>query len=646
MCGISGIVDFAGAVDPRPIEAMNAIMRHRGPDRTAVWSDRNAAFGFARLAIVDVAHGDQPVRSEDGTVLAVCNGEIYNHRELRRSLAARGHRFHSGSDAEVLPHLYEEYGDRFVEHLDGDFGIALWDIGKQRLLLTRDRVGVKPLFYHRRGSAIVFASEIKGIFASGRCPIEIDPQGMADCLFYGHTIAPHTFWREVNDLQPGTITTIDATGVRSRRYFTVFERPDPERPLLTGRAAIEAFDERFTAAVAKRIPEEVRGGVALSGGLDSSAIAAVAARRCDSPLPTLSLALPGEIHDETSMSRVVAESLGVRNDEAAMTGARACELLPKSMWHFESPFWYGGVATPFLELTGMAREHGWTVAMSGDGSDELLAGYDFYRLMKVSAKLESLKLGALQPMLWQQATKWIGAPSGIDRHITSVATRFGEYTDRFGQVPPWIYLWSALGDAIAPAITGRLPEPSLLPAPPAHTTLHRQLHFEFHTRLPHWVLPISDRLGMANGIEVRVPFLDRDVIDICAEIHPNMLVHLGTEKYVLKRAVADVLPKPIVRRRKKPFMTPISAWYLSGPGAELAGDHLSRSAVQRYGLFDPVATERIWRTAVDRSGTWEGAAAEWASMAVLCTHLVLDQFTTAGIESAAATAWTGTGATA
>ncbi|MBF6215209.1 asparagine synthase (glutamine-hydrolyzing) [Nocardia puris] len=535
----------------------------------------------------------------------------------------------------MIPHLYEEYGERFADHLDGDFGIAIWDAARRRLTLARDRVGVKPLFYHRRGSRITFASEIKGIFAAGVCAPEIDPQGLSDCLFYGHTIAPGTFWRDVRDLEPGTVLTADADGVRIRRYFSIFQRPDPDAPLLTGRAAVEAFDEAFTAAVAKRVPDEVEAGIALSGGLDSSAIAAVAARRCDAPLTTLSVRLDGAIHDETEMSRLVAESLRVPNHEAEMTGARACELLPKSMWHFESPFWYGGVASPFLDLTALARDRGLKVAMSGDGSDELLAGYDFYRLMRLSSRLETMRLDFLQPMVWRQATKWIGAPSGIDRHIVDLATRRGQYTDKYGQMPPWVYLWSALSGTARPAVLTDLPEPSALPRPPEHTTLHRQMHFEFHTRLPHWVLPISDRLGMAHGIEVRVPFLDRDVLDVCAEIDPGMLVRLGTEKYVLKRAMAPLLPKPIVRRRKKPFMTPVGAWYLSGPGADLAADHLSRDAVRRYGLFDPEVTERIWRTAVDQPGTWAGSTAEWASMAILCTHLVVDQFSAERFASGA-----------
>ncbi len=626
MCGIAGILDFDAPVEVARIEAMNHMLRHRGPDGFGIWHDRHIAFGSQRLAIVDVAHGVQPTSNEDGTVRVVFNGEIYNHRELRKLLADKGHRFRSHSDVEVIPHLYEEYGTAFVERLDGDFAIAIWDATQERLILTRDRVGVKPLFFHHTGRRLVFASEAKGIFASGLCPVEMDPQGLADCSFYGHTIAPTTFWKGVSDLEPATVLTVDRDGVRQHRYFTMFTRADPSAPLLSGRAAIERFDQAFTEAVRKRLPDEVRAGVALSGGIDSSAIAAVAAKRCNEQLHTASLKLTGEHLDESSMSQLVASSLGLPNDEVEMDGRRACDLLPLSLWHFEQPFWFGAVATPMLALTRVARERGLKVAMSGDGSDELLAGYDFYRLMKLSASLESLQLSRFQAPIWQHASKWAGAPAGLGEHVVSVARDAPAYARRFGEVPPWIYLWSATGAASKPLLPQDFPEPSRLPAPPAHDKLRRQLHFEFYTRMPNWVLPISDRLGMAHGVELRVPYLDVDVIDVCNELSPRMLLHLGTEKYVLKRAVADVLPKPIVRRRKKPFMTPVAPWYLSGPGAELAGDHLSRAAVARYGIFDPAATEKVWRTAVDGAGTWAGMAAEWVSLTVLSTHLLLDQF--------------------
>ena len=625
MCGISGIVSFYSDVDPARVDAMNAIQVHRGPDASGVWHGGDVAFGFQRLAIVDVAGGEQPTHSEDGRVRVVFNGEIYNHVELRRRLAARGHRFRNKSDAEVIPHLYEEYGTEFAEQLDGDFAIAIWDGRARRLVLARDRVGVKPLFYHHADNTVVFASEIKGIFASGICTPTPDPQGLSDSLFYGHPIAPGTFWQGVNDLPPATVLTIDASGTRSRTYFRPFHRADPTRPLLSGSDGIDAFRATFTEAVRKRIPDEVAAGVTLSGGLDSSSIAATAARRCDSPLDTFSIRLEGAIHDETPMSRLVASDLGVANDEIPMTGELACTLISKSLWHFESPFWYGAVATPYLALMDQARDAGYKVLLSGDGSDELLAGYDFYRLMKLDARLGRLRLGALRPRLWQQAMKWLGAPTGFDAQVVAVAERSQQYTHQFGEIPPWIYLWSAFGDATA-GLVADLPTPSILPPPPPHDKLRRQLHFEFYTRIPHWILPISDRLGMAGSIEMRVPFLDRDVIDLCAELDPNLLLRFDTEKYVLKRSTSDILPKPVVQQRKKPFLTPIGDWYLTGPGAELAGDHLSQSATARFGLFDPVQTERLWQTAIAEKGTWRGTAAEMATMAVLTTHLVLEQF--------------------
>ena len=613
-------------VDPCALARMGHAQRHRGPDGSGMWHDPDAGLGNQRLAIVDVDHGTQPTANEDNTIHVVFNGEIYNHRELRRRLSLRGHRFRSNSDVEVIPHLYEELGAKFVEQLDGDFAIAIWDQRERRLTLTRDRVGVKPLFYHLHGGRLIFASEIKAIFASGLVDVTMDPQGLSNCLFYGHTIAPGTFWTGVNELQPGTLLEFDSTGPKQRRWFTPLLRPNPDEPLIGGAAAVDRFDEAFTAAVRKRLPDEVRAGIALSGGLDSSAIAGVAAKRLGAQLLTSSIALPGEDLDETSMSRHVAESLGLPNHEVEMTGKRAVELLPLSLWHFESPFWYGAVATPFLELTRHARGQGLKVAMSGDGSDELLAGYDFYRVMQINSRLDSIGAGRLQPTVIRNAAKWLGAPEGIDRHFVGLSSRFGEFEAQFGEVPPWIYLWSAIGDVAKPLILDALPAPSALPPPPERDKLRRQLHFEFHTRLPNWVLTISDRLGMAHGIEVRVPFLDRDVIDVCSELEPSMLLNRGREKYVLKRAVRDVLPKAVVARRKKPFMTPVGPWYLSGAGEELAGDHLSQSAVRRYGLFDPVATENLWRTAVEKRGTWAGMAAEFVSLAVMSTHIVLDQF--------------------
>ena len=627
MCGIAGIVDFGAPVDARRVARMGDALRHRGPDGEGIWHSPQAALGSKRLAIVDVPNGAQPACNEDETLQVVFNGEIYNHRQLRSRLESRGHRFRSRSDVEVIPHLYEESGLGFVEELDGDFAIALWDCDKRRLVLARDRVGVKPLFDHAKGSHLVFASEIKGIFASGYCAIRIDPQGLSDCFFYSHTIAPSTFWGGVSDLEPGTVLCFEESGLSLRRYFTPLLRADPERRLLRGGEAVEAFSHTFARAVGKRIPDEVKAGISLSGGLDSTAVAAVATRLCDSPLATSSIRLAGEDFDEAPFSRYAARELALENHEIEMNGEKACELLPLSIWHFESPFWFGAVATPFFEMTRVARDQGYKVALTGDGADELLAGYDFYRLMELNRLLTSWRVGWLQPTIWRRAVKWMGAPSGIDTHILNVNARLDDYQRQYREVPAWIYLWDAIDKVARPLLDGDyLPPPTMPPPPPRHDRLRRQLHFEFYTRLPNWILVISDRVGMANGVEVRVPYLDRDVIDLCGELSPEMLLRRGVEKYILRRAFSGIMPKRVARRRKRPFMTPIASWYLSGPGRELAGAYLSPETVRRVGLFSPAATENLWRKATEKSGTWEGVVSEWVCLMVMSTHILLEQF--------------------
>lgn len=628
MCGIVGIVDFETPIDSRRVTRMGRIIRHRGPDGEGTWHGREVSLGCRRLAIVDVANGTQPTCNEAETVHVVFNGEIYNHRDLRSKLRSRGHWFRSDSDVEVISHLYEENGPGFVSALDGDFAIALWDSEADRLVLARDRVGVKPLFYHANRQHLIFGSEIKAVLASGYCDIAVDPQGISDCFYYGHPIAPSTFWSGVTDLEPGTVVCFDRAGLRRQRYFTPLLRPDPTRPLLRGDDAVDSFSSLFTQAVRKRLPSEVRGGVSLSGGIDSTSIAAVASRVCDSPLPTCSIRLIGEELDESHWSRYVADELHLDHQEVIITGKKACELLPRSIWHFESPFWFGAVATPFYEMTRLAQSQGFKVALSGDGSDEMLAGYDFYRLMKFGHLLAASRQTWLAPALWRQVVKWTTAPTGVDQHIRRVHADLKHYESQFGEVPAWIYLWSAIDQASRPLLNGNgLPPPSRLPPPPpSRDRLRRQLHFEFASRLPNWILVISDRLGMANGLEVRVPFLDRDLIDLCSELSPDMIMKRSVEKYVLRRAMSRLAPARVVRRRKRPFLTPIARWYLGGPGRDLAGQYLSEAAVRRFGIFRPVETERLWLKATEATRHWDTVVAEWVCLMVLSTHILVEQF--------------------
>ncbi len=631
MCGIAGIYspDLAGSEIHQRLEDMNSAQRHRGPDGATVWSESPIGFGHTRLAIVGVHDGVQPSFTEDAGIAVIFNGEIYNHRALRTELERKGHVLRASSDTEVIGHLYEEYGIDFVTRLDGDFAIALWDSGTGHLVLARDRAGVKPLYVAARDGRIVFASEAKAIFASGLVEPEVDPQGLADCQYYGHTIAPHTFWRDVQELSPGTLRVYAGGAlIDQRTYHRPFDTGVGTREAHRGAEGLADYRRAFDEAVRKRVPDEVEWGVALSGGLDSSAIAGVAAGRLGEKPLTLSVEVVDSHLDETSDSQLVSSHLAVPNVQIPVTGETMEHLAEEAVYHFESPFWYGIVATPLLDLMHSARERGLKVMMSGDGSDETLAGYDWYRLLRLRRILQRLHLTRFEPWFWQRTLKWFGAPSGLEAEVAAINATLPAVEAEFGAVPPWIYMWAALEKRMRGVSRVPLPRRSPLPKPTSSIPLHRQLSFEAHTRLPHWVLSISDRLGMARSVELRVPFLDRDVLDSAAQLHPSLMLHGNTEKYALKRAVRDVLPRRTTGRRKKPFMTPIGSWYL-GEGAErtaLVRRHMSRERIEEVGLFEPDAVEALLADAALGDGSWAAVTAEWACLSILATQILVQQY--------------------
>ncbi|CAM3818267.1 MULTISPECIES: asparagine synthase (glutamine-hydrolyzing) [Tsukamurella] len=631
MCSIAGIYsrDLQADGFRDRLEAMNSAQRHRGPDGATIWHDGPIGFGHTRLAIVGVSDGVQPSFTEDGSIAVIFNGEIYNHRALRAELERKGHRLRAASDTEVIGHLYEEYGADFVRRLDGDFAIALWDGKTESLLLTRDRAGVKPLYVSAEDGRIVFASEAKAIFASGLVEPAVDPQGLADCQFYGHTVAPHTFWAGVQEVRPGTtVTYVDGEKQDESTYFRPFDLGVTERTAHRGEEGLADYQRAFDEAVGKRIPDEVEWGIALSGGLDSSAIAGVAAARHGERPLTISVEVVDSHLDETSDSQLVASHLGVPNIEVPVTGERMSELAEEAVYHFESPFWYGIVATPILDLMDTARERGLKVMMSGDGSDETLAGYDFYRLLRLRRILQRLRLTRFEPWFWRRTLKWFGAPIGFESEVAAINETLDAVEAEFGHVPAWIYMWTALEQRMRGVSRTPLPAHSSLPRPTSTVGLHRQLSYEAYTRLPHWVLSISDRLGMARSMELRVPFLDRDVLDSAAQLHPSLMLHGNTEKYALKKAVRDVLPRRTTARRKKPFMTPIGSWYLvdeNGP-TELVRRHMSRARLEEVGLFEPDAVARLLADVARNDGSWAAVTAEWACLSILATQILVQQY--------------------
>ncbi|HEY6796984.1 MAG TPA: asparagine synthase (glutamine-hydrolyzing) [Kineosporiaceae bacterium] len=622
MCGIAGVVDLAAAVRPGALARMLASLAHRGPDGEGTYESPSVALGSTRLAIVDPLHGEQPVFDESHRVVAVFNGELYNHRALAADLRQRGHLLRTRCDSETLPHLYELYQERLASHLDGDFAFAIWDAETSCLVLGRDRTGVKPLYYLAEGSRVVFASEVKALVASGYYDPSPSHQGLLETLSYGQPLAANSFWQGVQQVGPGETLRFSAAGLRRWTYWRPFEREDPEAPFLRGRAAIERFRSTFVEAIRKRLPDEVAWGVTLSGGLDSTSIASVASREFGADMPTCSIRLPGEKLDEGTYSRAASRELGLVNIEVSTDAGEMHDLLPETLWHLETPQWFG-VAPPFLKVAETARQHGVKVALTGDGADELLAGYSMYRILTIQRRLRRLGLDGAAAPLWQRAARLVGAPSDVGAEFRAVNHSMRDVTD---SMPAWSYIWISMQKQAADALVDyRALGPPTLPTPPQPLDeLRRSLYAEYFTRLPNWILVLSDRLSMARGVEVRVPFMDRDLLDLVADLDPRLILHLGTEKYVLKEAMRSTVPEAVRRRRKKPFFTPVHRWFLGG---ELAANYLSAQTVREHGLFRPAAVDRLRAIARDEERTWASITAGWTCLMIMSTHILVEQFT-------------------
>ena len=620
MCGIVGIIDYEGEIEERVVRRMAAQLVHRGPDAEGYAFLQNCAFGHRRLSIVDVHNGRQPTANEDESVVIVFNGEIYNYRDLIEDLTRRGHRLRSASDAEVIPHLYEELGPDFVHELDGDFAIALWDRRKKTLLLTRDPVGVKPLFYAQQGKWLAFGSEVKAIYGSGRVSSAVSPQGLADCMHFGQCVGAGTFWEGIWDLEPGTVLTFSASGVNGSRYFMPLQPDEPMR--ISNREAIGQFRELFVEAVRKRLPAEVDAGACLSGGIDSTGVAALAHKMSGRPIHTSTIRLPGEILDESAYSRRAARDLGLSNSEIEIRSGDARAELETALWHLESPQFFG-VAPPFVRLSADARARGFKVALTGDGADELLGGYEFYRVLMATRAASRLGIGGMVGPIFERAARWIGSPKGVGAHLGLMSTRLPDLERQHGGVPAWAYVWCGV-DEMSSGLLSDARKPSPLPKPPEQDFLRRSVFFEYPTRLSKWVLVLSDRLSMANSVEVRVPFLDRDLLRFAANCKSGLLMRWGVEKFVLKKACAGIVPDYIIRRRKKPFFTPVAPWFLWE--GDLVNDYLSASRTREMGFFNPARLDRILERARSEAGSWNGMTAEWVAMMALSTHMLVERF--------------------
>jgi asparagine synthase (glutamine-hydrolysing) len=588
MCGICGKVSPAG-IERDELKRMLRALAHRGPDDEGVYVGEYAGLGSRRLSIIDLPGGRQPMSNEDGTIWATYNGEIYNYRALRAELLQKGHRFQTESDTEVLVHLYEEVGERCVERLTGMFAFAIWDEPNQKLMLARDHLGQKPLFYTQDGDDFWFASEVKALLVAGRRRREMDEAALHHYLTLRFIPAPHTMLRHIQKLPPAHLLVYQHGRVTISRYWTL---SFAEKLELQEQAYLDGLRERLEETVSAHLVSDVPVGALLSGGLDSSMIVAMMAKELGAGLRTFSIGVEAHDFDELPYARLVAERYGTRHVEECV-GPEVFQLAPQIVWHLDEPS--DPIAACQFHAARLAARHV-KVVLGGDGGDELFAGFDRYLGMGyvdtyalLPAAVRRSVLGPLIERLPDSFTyksvtqkiRWIhelSLLSGTGARYAA-ATSFTRFDHAGKQALFGADLWRQVGHLdSADVILAHFEEA------PASTVLDRMLYADYMTRLPEHSLMLVDRMTMAHGLEARSPFVDHELVEYMAAFPSHLKVRQRQLKYILRRLAADYLPPQIVSREKQGFMFPIAYWFRNELYPFLRTT-LLESAFVRSGLF-------------------------------------------------------------
>ena len=611
MCGIAGFVNREGEpADPGLLARMTATLAHRGPDGEGEYTDGPAALGHRRLSIIDVDGGSQPLGNEDGSIWVSFNGEIYNDPELRGELLAAGHRFRTDCDTESLVHLYEEHGDDFPRRLNGMFALALWDARRRRLVLGRDRMGQKPLFYAETGrGGLVFGSEPKALLAHPEVARRLDPRGLARYLFYEYIPGPHAIWGGMNKLPPGHVLTFERGVTRVARFW---ESPGPSPDPPPFEEAASTFWGDFRGSVARHRRSDVPLGVFLSGGVDSSSVAAALAElEPASSIRTFSIGFDDRSFDESDHARLVARHLGTDHRERIFAPGMVVDLLPEVVGWLDEPFGDASILPTHL-LSRFAREEV-TVALGGDGADELLAGYPTFTAERASGIFGRLP-GPVRALARSAAGRL-----PVDLGNLSLDFKAKQFLRGAGEPSPLAHQrW--LGSFSGAEIRRLLVEPGDVDVEAEHLDrasalipdadpLTRSLRLYQDTYLPDDILAKVDRASMACGLEVRAPFLDAGLVDSVARLPSSYKYGRGVTKRLLKRAARGRLPDAILDRPKKGFGIPVARW-LNGPLAPLLDAMLAPDRLERQGLFRPEEVAR--RVGEHRAGVRDHRKPLWS----------------------------------
>jgi len=613
MCGISGIYHYANdePVDDRTLQRMTDVIAHRGPDDHGYYFDQHAGLGHRRLSIIDVAGGKQPIFNEDGKVAIVFNGEIYNYLELARHVEQRGHKLVTRSDTETIVHLYEEYGEDCVAMLHGMFAFAIWDSRKSVMLLARDRLGKKPLYYACLDGRLVFGSELKSVIENPLIPRGIDEESLADYFTFQYIPSPKTVYRSVRKLRAGHYLVVSPQGIREKQYWDLDFRRTVE---LHEDRWCELIRESFSQSVDMRLISEVPLGAFLSSGVDSSAVVAMMSRITGGPVVTASVGFSEEKYNEAGEARRFAGEVGADHHERIVQ-PHALSVIEKLAWHFDEPF-ADASAIPTFYVSQAAREFV-TVALSGDGGDENFAGYRRYIFDAIENRIRGYTPAALRKPLFGTLAAVYPKVDWLPQPLRAKATLRNLSLDPAAAYFNSVYgalaneRRSLLSLDLQAQLGGYDPFESFLDhfkGAPASDPISRVQYVDIKTYLTDGILTKVDRASMAVSLEVRCPLLDHNLMELAARIPARLKLRGRVGKYIFKRAMSSLLPPQIISRRKQGFVVPLAEWF-RGELRELARSTLL-SGSTRDGILNDLAVTRLWNQ--HQSGLRDHSRPLWA----------------------------------
>jgi asparagine synthase (glutamine-hydrolysing) len=641
VCGIAGIVDLSGTQGGPSRDAllrMAGALYHRGPDEFGIYLDSSAGLAHSRLSIIDLSTGQQPLANEDNTLWIVFNGEIFNYIELRAELERLGHRFRTRSDTEVIVHAYEAWGEKAFPRLNGQWAVALWDERKRRLVLSRDRLGVRPLYLCEHRGRLYFASEVKAIFAAdASIPRALDPLGIEQTFTFWTVVPPQSVFRGIDELRPGHIRVYEPGSVRETAYWTArYHDVSAGTGLFQGTVddAVHAVRDALEQATRLRIMRaDVPVGSYLSGGLDSSLVAALGRRFAGDRFQTFSLRFHDAEYDETGYQRLMARRLGSQHHEVVVTRGDIAAVFPEVIYHTERPILRTAPAPLFL-LSKLVRRNGIKVVLTGEGADEMFAGYDLFREGKVRRFWARFPDSTLRPRALERLYPYL-ARSPVSQQ--AMARQFFGHNLSGYQAPGFAHdtRWRTTGAlkrlfsaGLRDAINGRDVISELLATLPDEfgrwNRLSQDQYIEIRTLLSGYLLSSQgDRMLMANSIEGRFPFLDKNVVTLADSLPPEYKLRVLDEKHVVKRASKGLVADEILARSKQPYRAPDAASFVGEDRPEYVGEMLDEACLTEAGVFEPKAVARLWDKCQAHPENSEFSNADnMALVGVLSTQLV------------------------